>query len=253
MIIELKKEKLLNYGEIHFLEFIYTNSYEHKKIYELFNNNLMQLYGPETEYIIPNQDNKILFFSINNNQLYNKNNNQIGVCVIPEKLLPIFIKRLVEFDKIKIRIGKKILKDIVNYNDLKQLLKTLNLNIELKKGPYFDKGNCIYAKFNYKNNYQQDKIFALFEQELLPLYGPNSKRAQEKQDFIQPYFLDNQNNVTTKPTNIIGGVNIPKDISTDLIKIFINIKNTEIKIGDKIIDEAYFKKNKESKIKMKSM
>lgn len=109
------------------------------------------------------------------------------------------------------------------------------MRVELKKGQYFDYGDQYFVEFKYDNKEQQDKIFEVFEKGLIPSYGSNSTRSQEGKDYIMPYLVDEENNVTTENTGKIGGTSVPEDLLPEFIRRFVEFDDATVKVGNEEI------------------
>ena len=112
------------------------------------------------------------------------------------------------------------------------MVSSLELNIELKKGEYFNYGNRYFVEFNYGNKEQQDKMYELFEQVLVTHYGSNSTRGKEGKDYIMPYFVDERGQVTQNNTRKIGGTSIPEDLLPEFIRRFVEVDGATVKVGN---------------------
>lgn len=109
------------------------------------------------------------------------------------------------------------------------------MQIELKKGQYFNYGDRYFVEFKYDSKEQQDKIYELFKKGLLPSYGSLSTRSQEGKDFIMPYLVDEKGDMTPINTGKIGGTSIPEDLLPEFIRRFVEVDNATVKIGEEQI------------------
>lgn len=82
------------------------------------------------------------------------------------------------------------------------------------------------------NKEQQDKIYKLFEEALLGSYGSNSARANEGKDYMMPYFVDENEQMTPENTGKIGGTNVPEDLLPEFIRRLVEVDGATVKIGD---------------------
>lgn len=108
-----------------------------------------------------------------------------------------------------------------------------NIQAELKKGEYFNYGQRYFATFKYNSDEQKKKIYEVFEDALVPSYGINSHRSREGKAYIMPYFADEEGNMRTENTGIIGGTSIPEDLLPEFIRRFVEVDKMAVKIGDK--------------------
>jgi hypothetical protein len=113
--------------------------------------------------------------------------------------------------------------------------ENVDLNINLKKDNYFDHGNRYFVEFNYANNEQQNDMYNYFKNGLLVSCGANSSRAKAGQDFLMPYFIDDNHDIVSYDTGIIGGSSIPEDLLAGIIKKFVEVDNATINIGNEQI------------------
>ena len=109
------------------------------------------------------------------------------------------------------------------------------MQIELKKGEYFNHGDRYFVEFNYGSKEQQDKMYELFEQVLVTHYGSNSTRGNEGKDYIMPYFADERGQMTPNNTGRIGGTSIPEDLLPEFIRRFVEVDGATVKVGNEQI------------------
>lgn len=109
------------------------------------------------------------------------------------------------------------------------------MQVELKKGQYFEYGDRYFVEFQYGSKEQQDQMFELFEKGLIPSYGSHSTRSQEGKDYIMPYMVDENGNMTLENTGRIGGTSIPEDLLPEFIRRFVEADGAVVKIGDRQI------------------
>ena len=113
------------------------------------------------------------------------------------------------------------------------------MEIEVKKGNYFEYGDRYYVEFKYGNKEQQDKMFEVFENGLIPSYGSLSLRSQQGEDYIMPYLVDDQGNKTAENTGIVGGTSIPEDLLPEFIRRFVELDGATVKVGDEVIKGTF--------------
>ena len=113
------------------------------------------------------------------------------------------------------------------------------MEIKVKKGNYFEYGNSYFVEFTYESQEQQDSMFELFENALIPSYGSHSLRSQEGKDYIMPYFADEQGRMTTENTGRIGGTSIPEDLLPEFIRRFVEVDGATVKVGDEVIKGTF--------------
>lgn len=114
-----------------------------------------------------------------------------------------------------------------------------NIQVELKKGEYFNYGQRYFTTFKYNSDEQKRKIYDVFENALVPTYGANSHRSREGKAYIMPYFADEKGNMTTENTGIIGGTSIPEDLLPEFIRRFVEVDEMTAKIGDEKISGEF--------------
>ena len=113
------------------------------------------------------------------------------------------------------------------------------MNVDLRKGEYFNYGDRYFVKFNYGSKEQQDKIYKLFEEGLIGSYGSNSARANEGKDYMMPYFVDENEQMTPENTGKIGGTSVPEDLLPEFIRRLVEVDGATVKIGDSQIKENF--------------
>lgn len=109
----------------------------------------------------------------------------------------------------------------------------------LKKDEYFNYGEKYFVTFKYDSDKQKRLLYEVFQKELIPSYGSNSSRALDGKEYIMPYLIDKEGNMTPENTGVIGGTSIPKDLLSDFIKRFVEVDGMNIGIGDKNIKEKF--------------
>ena len=94
------------------------------------------------------------------------------------------------------------------------------------------------VRFSYKDEEQKKKIYDAI-QLCIRSYGGGSPRSQNGQSIINPYFVNENGEATSRVTGIIGGVGLPNDLVTPFIKRFVELDLCRIKMGDmEFIDEC---------------
>ena len=113
------------------------------------------------------------------------------------------------------------------------------MQIRLNHDEYFNYGERYFVEFSYESKEQQDKMFKLFEEVLIPHYGASSSRAEEGKEYIMPYLADELGNMTAEKTGKIGGCSIPDDLLPGFIKRFVEKDHAIVKIGDGEIKDTF--------------
>ena len=114
-----------------------------------------------------------------------------------------------------------------------------SLEVEFYHDEYFKHGKLYYVEFHYTNDAQKQKIFELFENKLIPLYGSHSERADQQLGYIMPYLVDNQGEFTVEDSGIVGGTSIPEDLLDDFMKIFIEDVDATLIVGDEQMSGSF--------------
>lgn len=113
------------------------------------------------------------------------------------------------------------------------------MEVEVKNEKYFEYGDRYFVEFKYENKEQQDKMYEVFEKELIPSYGSLSRRSEEGKDYIMPYFADEEGRMTPKNTGKVGGTSIPEDLLPEFIRRFVELDGATVKVGDEEIKENF--------------
>ena len=116
------------------------------------------------------------------------------------------------------------------------------MEIELKKGEYFNYGERYFVTFGYGSKEEQNKMYKLFEDSLIPCYGSNSSRALEGKDYIMPYFALDDGRMKVRNTGKIGGTSIPDDLLNDFICRFVDIDKASVKVVSGEIKDKFDEK-----------
>jgi hypothetical protein len=111
------------------------------------------------------------------------------------------------------------------------------MKANLSYGNYFNYGKHYQIKFDYSNDEERQYMFNIFENGLIPATGSHSSRAKEKQEYIMPYIADNDGNMTTANTGVIGGTSIPEDLLPQFIQRFIEMDNCPVVVNGTTITE----------------
>ena len=110
--------------------------------------------------------------------------------------------------------------------------------IKMKRGPFINMGERIYIEFTYPSKDSHESIFKLFDEILVPYYGPPSGNKNQ----MIPYFIDEKGNQINKNTGIIGGCYIPLQLMGKLLERFIEVDKAIIEIDDKTFKDKYEEK-----------
>ena len=239
MKVELKKGNYFNYGEHYYVEFTYENEAEKERMFQVFEKGFLGSYGSNSPRAKEGKEYLMPYLADENGNVTTKNTGIIGGTSIPKDLLPAFIERFVELDGATLVVGDKEMKGKFDEEKFEEMVSGLDLQIEVKKGKFFNYGDKYYIEFNYANEDQQRKIYELFDKGLIPSYGSNSSRAKEGKEYIMPYLADENGNMTTTNTGRIGGVSIPKELLPAFIKRFMELEGATVKVGNKKISGKF--------------
>ena len=111
---------------------------------------------------------------------------------------------------------------------------------ELKKGEYFHTGEQYYVDFKYDNEEQKKQVYRIFKDELIPAYGAySSRRLQNHESIIMPYYVDENGEFTLMDYGIFGGTSLPEDLLPLFIQRFVDADKMTILIGDKKIQGKF--------------
>ena len=239
LLVNLKNGKYFNYGDRYFVTFNYGSEEQQRKMYELFENGLLNSYGSHSQRADEGKDYIMPYFVNEFGQVTPQDTGKIGGTSIPEDLLPEFIRRFIEVDKAVVNIGEQKISEKFDYNQFDKMVQKLRLQIDLQKGEYFNYGDRYFVTFNYGSEEQQRKMYELFENGLLNSYGSHSQRADEGKDYIMPYFVNEFGQVTPQDTGKIGGTSIPEDLLPEFIRRFIEVDKAVVNIGEQKISEKF--------------
>ena len=230
MQVTLKKGPYFNYGDRFYVDFKYDNNEEAIKMRNNFEEGLIPAYGANSSRAKEGKDYLMPYLVDENGNGTINEEGRIGRTNIPEDLLPEFIKRFVEYDKATVKIGTEEIKENFDKEQFDEMVSKIGFEIAVQRGPYFDYGNKIFATFKYSNQRQQEKVRKYFDEVLLPKYGANSEEATRGREYIMPFLVDENGNVTTdENAQIVGGTSIPKDL---LIETFFKKMIAELDISD---------------------
>lgn len=214
MQVILKKGPYFNYGDRFYVDFKYDNNEEAIKMRNNFEEDLIPTYGANSSRVTEEKDYLMPYLVDENGNFTTDENAQIvGGTNIPEDLLPEFMKRFVEEDKATVKIGTEEIKEEFDKEQFDEMVSKIGFEIAVQRGPYFDYGNKIFATFKYSNQRQQEKVRKYFNEVLLPEYGANSAEATRGEEYMMPFLVDENGNVTTdENAKIIGGTSVPRNI-----------------------------------------
>ena len=252
MQVTLKKGPYFNYGDRFYVDFKYDNNEEAIKMRNNFEEGLIPAYGANSSRAKEGKDYLMPYLVDENGNGTINEEGRIGRTNIPEDLLPEFIKRFVEYDKATVKIGTEEIKENFDKEQFDEMVSKIGFEISVQRGPYFDYGNKIFATFKYSNQRQQEKVRKYFNEVLLPEYGANSEEATRGREYIMPFLVDENGNVTTdENAKIVGGTSVPKDIMEFFINMIdsLDISDTTFLFEDKRVSGDFnysnWKKNPE--------
>ena len=212
MQVTLKKGPYFNYGDRFYVDFKYDNNEEAIKMRNNFEEGLIPAYGANSSRAKEGKDYLMPYLVDENGNGTINEEGRIGRTNIPEDLLPEFIKRFVEYDKATVKIGTEEIKENFDKEQFDEMVSKIGFEISVQRGPYFDYGNKIFATFKYSNQRQQEKVRKYFNEVLLPEYGANSEEATRGEEYMMPFLVDENGNVTTdENAKIVGGTSIPRE------------------------------------------
>ena len=252
MQVTLKKGPYFNYGDRFYVDFKYDNNEEAIKMRNNFEEGLIPAYGANSSRAKEGKDYLMPYLVDENGNGTINEEGRIGRTNIPEDLLPEFIKRFVEYDKATVKIGTEEIKENFDKEQFDEMVSKIGFEISVQRGPYFDYGNKIFATFKYSNQRQQEKVRKYFNEVLLPEYGANSEEATRGEEYMMPFLVDENGNVTTdENAKIVGGTSVPKDIMEFFINMIdsLDISDTTFLFEDKRVSGDFnysnWKKNPE--------
>lgn len=164
-----------------------------------------------------------------------ENINIISKTNIPKELLLPFINMLLNINNTIIVIAnKEFTKE--NKECINDAIDNLHINVTLKKGKYFNLKNCYYVTFKYASDIQREEVTYDFNIRLNPIIGHNNE--SEPNNYLFPFTIDKNGNITFESTGIIGGTNIPEQTLPFFLKRFVNEYNAIIVSGNKKYKDA---------------
>lgn len=218
----------LNFGKQYQVKFVYENELEVKTIEELIKK-IKEMYPINPIY---------------EKQEELKNTNIINMSNIPKDILLPFISMLILLKNTKVIIGNE---EFTNFdlNTIENAIDKLHINIFLFKGNYFELENKYYIIFKYANAEQSNEISYEFFNRLYPINIENVNRIQKDEEYMIPFLIDKNGNLTLTSSRIIGGTNIPDDMLLPILKIFVEKYDAILTIGNEklknTINEEKFK------------
>ena len=252
MQVILEKGPYFNYGDRFYVDFKYDNNEEAIKMRNNFEEGLIPAYGANSSRAKEGKDYLMPYLVDENGNGTINEEGRIGRTNIPEDLLPEFIKRFVEYDKATVKIGTEEIKENFDKEQFDEMVSKIGFEISVQRGPYFDYGNKIFATFKYSNQRQQEKVRKYFNEVLLPEYRANSEEATRGEEYMMPFLVDENGNVTTdENAQIVGGRSVPKDIMEFFINMIdsLDISDTTFLFEDKRVSGDFnysnWKKNPE--------
>jgi len=116
------------------------------------------------------------------------------------------------------------------------------MKVLLTYGSYFGDNKYQYNFiYNQNDEYNKEKIYELFNNDILSKYGPNSNRVKnDNKEAMRPYLVNDDGSIVNSlnyyNSHIIGGVNIPDDIVNKVTKEFIEDYEVPITINGNTFD-----------------
>lgn len=204
-----------SFGKQYQVKFVYENEVEVKRIEEL----------------IEKLKEKYLINPYYKKQKGIKNNSIIDRTNIPKNIILPFISMLISIKDTKVIIGNE---EFTNFeqNTIEKAINKLHINITLFKGDYFELGKKYYIIFKYANNEQSNEISYEFFNRLYPISIENIKRIQEGKEYMTPFLVDKNGNLTLESSRIIGGTNIPNDMLFQTLKILVEQYDAILNVGN---------------------
>ena len=130
----------------------------------------------------------------------------IGGTNIPQDIILPTLNELINTHNATVIIGKHEFTTF-DVDSITKAIDSLHINITLKKGTYFNFDNCYYVTFKYATDAQREEVSYDFNVNLNSIIGQNHQ--VEQSDYLFPFIVDRNGNITFKNTGIIGGTNIP--------------------------------------------
>ncbi len=239
MKIILKHGKFFEHGVHYFVEFNYENKEEQTRMYDVFNTQLIPTQGSNSyraqqgkEYIMP-------YLVDEKGNMTPENTGRVGGTSIPADLLSEFVRRFMEVDGATVIIGDEVMRGSFNLAEFERVLPSIELQAELKMGPYFGHGDLYYVEFTYGSREQQDRMYDVFNTQLIPTQGSNSYRAQQGKEYIMPYLVDEKGNMSPENTGIVGGTSIPADLLSEFVRRFVEVDGAVVRVGNEIFKDTF--------------
>lgn len=239
----LKRDEYFKYGQQYYIEFQYENSEEQQRIYEVFTHDLIPAVGSKSPRFKSGKEFIMPYLVDENGNMTAENSEVVGGTSIPEDLLPEFIRRLVEYDGITLICGNKIIDGAFDEKEFQEMVGTLGIRAELKKGALYKEEMHYYIEFEYSSEEQKRKIFEVFNKELIPAVGSKSPRFKSGQEFIMPYLIDKNGNITAENTGVVGGTSIPEDLLPEFFRRLIEYDGVTLKVGEESMSKKFDETN----------
>lgn len=213
----------LNRGKQYQVKFVYENLEEVKTI-----TNFMKNYSNNNKMTATKDQ-----YTKNR---WTKSIDVIGNTNIPKDILLQFISELLTICKAKVIIGKQ---EFTNFDltKIKEAIDSLHINVTLKKGKYFNLGECYYVTFKYASDEQREEVTYDFNYNLNPIMAQEA--SYENESYLFPFIVDKNGKITTENTNIIGGTNIPEKTLPFFLKRFISGYNAVLTIGNEKFKDSF--------------
>lgn len=225
MKVILSYGSYFNYGKKYQIKFVYDNQNEIECIADLMNKlKTTKMFN--------------FYYLDNNGNISSKNTNIFGGTDIKKDVLHTFISMLLALKNTEVIIGKYKFTDY-EQKSIEQAINKLHINATLNIGKYFNYNKTYYVIFKYATEEQKDEILYEFHNNLNTIAGTNSERVNNGEEYIIPFLVDRFGNFELKENNIIGGINIPKDLLEELIKNFIEEHNMVINIGTEVLKDKF--------------
>ena len=128
LLVNLKKGEYFNYGDRYFVTFNYGSEEQQRRMYELFENGLLNSYGSHSQRASEGKDYIMPYFIDEFGQVTPQNTGKIGGTSIPEDLLPEFIRRFIEVDKAIVNIGEQKMSEKFDYDQFNGFVESMGSN-----------------------------------------------------------------------------------------------------------------------------
>ena len=97
-------------------------------MYKLFENELLNSYGSNSQRVNEGKDYIMPYFVDEFGRMTPQNTGKIGGTNIPEDLLPEFIRRFIEVDKAIVNIGEQNISEKFDYDQFDKMIQSMGSN-----------------------------------------------------------------------------------------------------------------------------